>query len=210
MKRLFTSLFASRKRKRYTPPKEVAAKFRDVFAVEAFLMPEAIEDIKRCIVHPDDEVLPGVKCPENLNALSIGDVMDLSQLRCDTLTLFRECAHKVLRVNEIHDADVMELPAWRVYGFINFTVTELRKIGDLFNSLKTKPTPEQEEAGINELNFGAFGMIDCYALRMGITNHEEAAQTPWLNVFAAFRIDAKTREYKRRLEQIMNVKTATR
>lgn len=206
MKRFFNKF---RRKKTPEPPKEVAAKFRDVYAVEAFLAPFAREEVKACRVKPGNDVINGHKCPENLNSLTIGEIMDLSEMQGDSLALFRVCAEKVLHCTP-EDADVLKLPAPKVYGFINFARSELERIKGLFDTLKTEPTPEEQEAGINDLNFGMFGMLDSYALRMGITSHDEAAKTPWLNVFACLRIDNATREYRKRLNEIVQHKMATR
>lgn len=206
MKRFF---YKFRRKKTPEPPKEVAAKFRDVYAVEAFLAPFAREEVKACRVKPGEDVINGHKCPENLNGLSIGELIELSEMAGDSLFIFKECARIVLH-SEFTDAEVMEQPAPRVYGFINFIYDELGRINKLFDSIKSKPTPEEEEAGVADLNFGMFGLLDCYALRMGITRHNEAAETPWLNVFACLRIDNTTREYKKRLNEIINAKMATK
>lgn len=205
MKRLLNK-FRRSKQTSATPPPETPAKFRDVFAVEAFLAPFAREEVKACRVTPGDVIVYGAQCPENLNALTIGDIMDLSEMTGDSLHLFRECAVKVLGLKSIDDAVILDMPAPKVYGFINFIRAELERVKALFDSIKSKPTPEEEEAGINQLNFGLFGLLDCYALRMGITRHDEAAQTPWLNVFAALRIDNQTREYRKRLSEVMTKK----
>lgn len=207
MKRFFNKF---RRKKTPKPPKEVAAKFRDVYAVEAFLAPFAREEVKACRVKPGDDVINGHKCPENLNGLTIGEIMDLSEMQGDSLALFRCCAEKVLHYTIPEDAEIMALPASKVYGFINFVRAELERIKDLFDSIKREPTPEEEEAGISELNFGMFGLLDSYALRMRITRHDEAAQTPWLNVFAALRIDYKTGEYRKRLNEIIHQKMVTK
>lgn len=192
------------------PLKEVAAKFGDVYAVEAFLAPFAREEVKKCKIKPGDIVINGHKCPENLNSLTIGEIMDLSEMQGDSLALFRCCAEKVLHYTPPKDTEIMALPAPKVYGFINFVRSELESMKNLFDTLKTDPTPEEQEAGINDLNFGMFGMLDSYALRMGITSHEEASKTPWLNVFACLRIDYTTREFRKRLNEIVHQKMATK
>lgn len=179
------------------------AKFGDVYAVEAFLAPFAREEVKACRIKPGEVVIYKSLCPENLNSLTIGEIMDLSEMVGDSLHLFRECAKKVLHLKDVDDAVIMAIPAPKVYGFINFVRHELERVKGLFDSIKSEPTAEEEEAGISQLNFGLFGLLDTYALRMGITSHDEAAKTPWLNVFAALRIDNQTREYRKRLNEIM-------
>ena len=203
MKKRFTSFLKS-----YRRP-EHPAKYGDVYAVEAFLAPFARDEVKACRVKEGEPIIGEHTAPANLNALTIGEIMDLSEMQGDSLALFRVCVEKVLHYSP-EVADVLTLPAPKVYGFINFVRAELERIKDLFDTLKTDPTPEEEEAGINNLNFGVFGLLDSYALRMGITTHDEAAKTPWLNVFASLRIDHKNREYRKRLNDIMTRKAANR
>lgn len=204
MKKRFTSFLKS-----YRRP-EHPAKYGDVYAVEAFLAPFARDEVKACKIQEGETIIGEHTAPANLNALTIGEIMDLSEMQGDSLALFRCCAEKVLHYTISEDAEIMALPAPKVYGFINFVRAELERIKDLFDSIKREPTPEEEEAGISGLNFGMFGLLDSYALRMRITRHDEAAQTPWLNVFAALRIDYKTGEYRKRLNEIMTRKTANR
>lgn len=200
----FTSLFQRRKPK--TTPKEQPARYGDVYAVEAFLAPFAREEVKACHVKPGEEVIAGIACPENLNALTIGDIIELADMKGTSLDIFRACTKYVLHISSYTDEEVMELPAPRVYGFINFVREELERITALFESIKIKPTPEQVEAGIEQLNFGMFGLLDNYARRMGITSHDEAAKTPWLNVFATTKIDNATLQYRERLADVMKYK----
>ena len=66
------------------------------------------------------------------------------------------------------------------------------------------PTAEEIRAGINKMNFGVFGMIDWYARRMGITDHEEVMSVPWVRVYKCLDMDSQTNEYHKRLTKIRN------
>lgn len=199
MKRFFTSYFRRRQKAKRSKP----AKFGDVYAVEAFLAPFARDEVRACMVKGGDMIIGEKQCPDTLNGLTMGELIDISEKQGDSLDLFREYLEKVLHVTT-RDEVILNLPATRVYGFINFVRAELERINNLFASIKSEPTPEEKEAGVDRLNFGMFGLLDCYAQRMGITSHEDASKAPWLNVFACMRIDNEFKAYRQRLQEVMN------
>ena len=73
---------------------------------------------------------------------------------------------------------------------------------ELIDKIKIKPENEEIRAGITRLNFGIFGMIDWYALRMGITDHEEVMNVPWGRIYKCMEIDNKTMEFRKNLNKI--------
>ena len=78
----------------------------------------------------------------------------------------------------------------------------MQKINKLFDSVKSKPTKEEERAGIENLKFGVFGLIDWYALRMGITDHEEVTKVTWGRVYKCLEMDNKKRDFEKRLAEV--------
>ena len=78
----------------------------------------------------------------------------------------------------------------------------MQRINALFDSVKGKPTKEEEKAGIDKLKFGVFGLIDWYALRMGITDHEEVTKVPWGRGYKCLEMDNKRHEFDKRLAKI--------
>jgi hypothetical protein len=57
-------------------------------------------------------------------------------------------------------------------------------------------------AGIEKLNFGMFGLADWYARRMGISDHDEAFNTPWLRIWQCRKNDIEEAEYRDNLQRI--------
>ena len=47
-----------------------------------------------------------------------------------------------------------------------------------------------------------FGILDWYAKRMGITNHDEVLTVPWLRIYKCMDMDNKVEQYQRRLNEI--------
>jgi hypothetical protein len=58
-------------------------------------------------------------------------------------------------------------------------------------------------AGIDRLNFGVFGLIDWYARRMGITDHDEVLKVPVLRVYQCLKMDKEQQEYENRLAKVI-------
>lgn len=147
--------------------------------------------------------LCGRPCPKDLDGLQFGQLLRLQSISSlnDLLTI---PASVVLGVE---GAELMKAPVADAFGFSVWCAKEVEKIGKLFKEATGTPTPEERQAGIDQLNFGMFGMIDWYALRMGITNHEDVLSVSWLKVYQCLTIDTQKREFERRLRQVFSHKT---
>ena len=82
----------------------------------------------------------------------------------------------------------------------------MQRINKLFASTSVPPTAEEQQAGADSLNFGPFGLLDYYALRMGITDHEAVEYVPWVRVYKCLDMDAMKMRYERRLRKILESK----
>ena len=114
------------------------------------------------------QYLLGQKVPENFNTITYGQLDDLSRAK--------DCDDPVARCLEVimgfSMAQINSLNVWDVFGFASFCLKELERINKLFLSIKQNHTSEEIAAGIEDLNFGTFGVVDWYAKRMGITNQD--------------------------------------
>lgn len=88
-----------------------------------------------------------------------------------------------------------------VFGVINFVRSELDRINKLFASIKVAHSPEEIAAGVENLNFGTFGVIDWYAKRMGITNQDEVYSVAWIRIYTCMKNDNEKAEYEQRLNK---------
>ena len=52
-------------------------------------------------------------------------------------------------------------------------------------------TPIQKKAGYGDLRFGAFGIIHRYAQMMGISNHDDVEDVPWIRIYKCFDMEKK-------------------
>lgn len=136
--------------------------------------------------------------PENLNQLTIGQLIELSQLK-DNNSSFYTVVDTVLGMDA---GDTDKARAVDVVRFVGWVFGEVKKINELFAKNKSTPTQEQRQAGIETLNFGLFGMLDWYAQRMGIADHDTVLATPWLRIYKCLDMDTRRQEYDRRLQKI--------
>lgn len=139
-----------------------------------------------------------VRTPRNLNDLTIGD---LFSLQADgTHALIERIASVILKV---HPRRCYNERADKMLGFVFWVGQELERIAALFASTSNQPTPEEIKAGINDLDFGPFGIIDWYAHRQGYQDQNDAAKVAWVRVCECMRIDNERIAFERRLREIM-------
>lgn len=141
------------------------------------------------------EVMP------NLNMLSYGKLDDLSRIGSTD-----DPGAKVLDILlDIDPVDAYEVNVFDVFGFLNFVKEEVLRINTLFSNIKVSHTSEEIAAGIENLNFGTFGVVDWYARRMGITNHDDVYAIPWIRIYTCMKNDNEKSEFESRLhKQYMN------
>lgn len=154
---------------------------------------------------PRPESIGGHPVPKDLNALSYGDLIDLqmaSQKKSES-----EAVAETIRIicgasaEEMANEDVN-----KVFGFVNWATSELSRINRLFKSIRSTYEAEEIEAGVKQLNFGAFGVLDWYAKRMGIANQNDVRDVAWVRVYTCMKMDNEKTEYERRLRKIYNAK----
>lgn len=144
----------------------------------------------------------GVCTPETLNDLTFGKLTILQAICTPKDFIMVPC----LELLNLTDTQVMEEKAEDVLGFCMWVAKEVERINKLFASTSVKPTPEEIRAGIEGLQFGVFGLIDQYATRMGITNHEEVESVPWVRIYKCMDIDSQRATFQRRLQKICSEK----
>lgn len=141
-----------------------------------------------------------VKTPATLNDLSMGELMQLQSITTDSDFIFTP-GMVVLNLTE---RKLLKADSEEVLGFSYWVAKEVKRINKLFASTSVPPTPEEKQAGSDRLNFGLFGLLDYYAQRMGITDHEEVERVPWIRVYKCLDMDAERTRFERRLRTILN------
>lgn len=164
--------------------------------------PSMIEEVKAKLEAAEcPEYICQKKVPTDLNTITYGQLDDLSRIGRE-----EEPASKALNILlGIEPGEVMGANVFDVFGFMSFLRKELERINGLFNSIKSAHSAEEVAAGVEELNFGTFGVIDWYAKRMGITNQDEVFKVAWIRIYTCMKNDNEQNEYERRLnKQYMN------
>lgn len=141
----------------------------------------------------------GKETPCTINDLNMGELIQLQEIRDDISLLFIPC--RVLL--GVTDAEVLREEYDKVLSFSCWVAKEVGRVNKMFASTSIPPTPDEQQAGADRMHFGSFGLVDHYARRMGITNHEEVERIPWVIVHKCLDMDAQTMRYQRRLRDIM-------
>lgn len=138
------------------------------------------------------------EAPQDLNNLTLGQLIQLDAKAAEK-GVFVAIAEVLLDKNE---AWAMRAPAFEMLGLRNMVVAEQNRIAGLFASLTREHTAAEVMAGIEQLNFGMFGLADWYARRMGISDHDDAFDTPWLRIWQCRKNDIEEAEYRERYQRI--------
>lgn len=169
---------------------------RQLLAIECVLTPQSRAALLRL---PKPDKVCGRRTPRDLNDLTIGDLLEL-QTGGDAHALIERIASVILKV---HPRRCYRERANRMLGFVFWVGRELERIAALFASAGSEPTPDEIKAGINDLDFGAFGLLDWYAHRQGYQDQNDAAKVAWVRVRECLRIDNKRAVFERRLREII-------
>lgn len=137
----------------------------------------------------------GKEVPATLNMITYGQLDDLSRISTDS-----DPAARVFKIlMDIEAPLVYQMNVFDVFGFLNFAKEEVKRINKLFADIAPSHTTEELAAGIEDLNFGTFGVIDWYARRMGITNQDEVYSVAWVRIYTCMKNDNEQNNYERRL-----------
>ena len=173
------------------------------FAVFVSLMPYMTADtIQSLVIIPPPKVFCKKAIDDTLQMATFGMLTRLQQAPKDNDYL-RTCCSLVSVYTGISADMIASRPAIEVLGIVNMLQGEMERIGKLFQSLNSEKTSEELSAGIDSLNFGAFGIVDWYAQRMGIVDHEEVFETPWARIWQCMKIDHENNEFEKRYRKII-------
>lgn len=166
-----------------------------MLAIERVLTPESRAAI---LSLPKPDKVCGVRVPRNLNDLTIGDLFSLQVDGAHAL--IERIATVILKV---HPRRCYNERADKMLGLVFWVGHELERIAGLFASVANEPTSDEIKAGINNLDFGPFGVIDWYARRQGYRDQNAAANVAWVRVYKCMEIDNKQAAFERRLREII-------
>ena len=176
------------------------------FAHFVLLMPYMTEEtIKRLVLIDPPAKFGKVEIPATLQMVTFGTLTKLQQA-AQSRDYLKTCCELVSILTGYSAERVASRPAIDVLGIVNMVQREMERIGKLFQSLNSGNTAEEQMAGADKLDFGAFGMVDWYARRMGIIDHEDVFNTPWARIYQCMKIDHEQGEFEKRYRQIITRK----
>lgn len=142
-------------------------------------------------------ILCGKEVPENLRMITYGCLEDLRNAY-ESQDPIAESASILLGVTaeELQEENVL-----KVLGFRNFVTRELNTINAAFKKIKIRRSSEEVAAGIEQLNFGPFGVLDWYARRMGMVNQNDVRDVAWVRIYNCMKMDNEQLMYERRLHE---------
>lgn len=137
--------------------------------------------------------------PRNLQGLSLGQLITLSELDGKNESIYTICETILgMKRKEVERARAVD-----VVRFVGWVSGEVDKINKLFDKAAiNKPTPQEKQAGVETLNFGLFGMLDWFAQRMRIQDHDQVLKMPWLRIYKCIDMDNKKLAYEIRLAKL--------
>lgn len=169
----------------------------DVLRWEPYLEDAQVEALKD-VACPAG--IAGKEAPQSLDDITLGQLIQLEEIGRNK-GIFEAIAVALLGKPE---GWAMTAPALPMLGLRNMVVKEQDRIAALFASLTREHEPAEIMAGVEQLNFGIFGLADWYAQRMHITSHDEVFATPWIRIWQCRKNDADEAEYRKRLDKIRN------
>ena len=167
------------------------------------LMPYMTSDtIKSLVLIPPPKKFYKRDIPDSLQMVTFGMLTQLQRAAKDNDYL-GTCCRLVSVLTGVDEKVVASRRAYDVLGIVNMVKDEMERIGKLFQALQTDKTSDEVAAGIDKLEFGTFGLVDWYAKRMGIIDHEEVFNTPWARIYQCMRIDHEQGEFEKRYRKIL-------
>lgn len=180
---------------------------RKPFKVFVMLMPYMTsESVSRLAIIPPPRRMGKHEIPKDLQLVSFGTLTKL-QNAGKSNDFVKVCCDLVSVLTGESAERVSTRPAIEVIGIVNMVQSEMERIGKLFQSLGVEHSSDELAAGIDRLEFGTFGIVDWYAKRMGIVDHEEVFKTPWGRIFQCMKIDHENQEFEKRYRKIIENKS---
>lgn len=137
------------------------------------------------------------KTPETLAFITMRQLVQLSHAKNIEDVFYLPCSVLLgMTDNETRNTFAVDVVRWA--GWVS---AEIDSINEVFKSLRPTYSTAEQNAGVENLSFGIFGLVDWYARRMGMTNHDEAYNVQWRTIVECLKIDMETNRYQQRLQK---------
>lgn len=170
-----------------------------VLMLESILTEESQEALLKL---PKPRTLLGKEVPEDLNGITIGQLSELQEAAKseDMRTIVTESARILLGAAPLK---VLRHRADRTIGFAVWVLHELERIAKMWKAISVPPSPEAVQAGVEQLTSDTFSIIDWFALRMGIADHDAVMSVPWVRIWRCMKDDNERGQFQNRLREVM-------
>jgi hypothetical protein len=185
--------------------------YEDIITYGGIMTAESRERLARI---PCPKRIAGHQAPKDLNALtmeqliSLWSIPDEKSIPSDSLAAVfgyhanpRRCERKE-RLIRRHARHVR---IGKAVGWCNFIQSELLRIKEMWSRCEVPIEALDRQAGVEQLNFGFFSIIDAYAQRQHISDPDEVLKVQWMKVWQSLLKDAETYKYKRRKDKLIEM-----
>lgn len=106
-------------------------------------------------------------------------------------------------ISALHEVKIKPRHIKRMIKYFREILEKLEKWIEREKQLQYDPTPEEVQAGYNEIGkkLKDFSVVDAIALRMGIS-HDDALQLPYTTVYMMLLKDLEQSKFERRLQKV--------
>lgn len=147
----------------------------------------------------------GKDVPATLDGLTYGELVELQMCGESTSGALISLCRVILGVDNVRK--ILRCDAAIMAGFIFWATSEVERISRLFASVQRPPTAEEIQAGILKIDTDPlFDLADWYALRMGMTNHDDAFNTKWIRIYKCLSKDRGLEDFRSNLTKIRMTK----
>lgn len=168
-------------------------------AIMECLTEESVESVKGA---KRVSTFKGKPLKTDINGIMCGELLQLMEIK----TISEEFIKPMQIVEGLTEEEVLKADVSVTAGYRNWIIDEVKRVSKMFEALGETMSYSSEEiaAGVTSLNFGTFGIVDSYAKRMGIIDHDYVLQcVPWVVIYQCMKMDNEVVAYQRRLKKLI-------
>jgi len=143
--------------------------------------------------------LCGREVPDDLNLVSYGLLEDLSDI--GKTKAVDPMARAIAMIMDMEPDQIYDANVFDVFAVGQWIKKEIDRINRLFKTISPNYSPQELAAGVRQMNFGSFGVLDWYAHRQGISDQNEVRDVAWIRIFTCMKMDGQRNEYEKRLNK---------
>ncbi len=190
--------------------------YEDIITYGGVMTAESRERIRQI---PCPKRIAWHRAPKDLNGITLAQLIalwsipDERSILSDSLAAVfgyherpRRCARKEWRMRR----RARRVRIGKAAGWCNFIQAELLRIKEMWSRCDIPIDALDRQAGADRLNFGFFSIIDAYAQRQGIIDHDDVLKVKWIKVWQSLLKDAETYQFKKRRDQLIEMKLKNR